>query len=761
MRNALVDRERLKTAAMHEEMSRVVRWRRRDTVFLLAAVVWAFAAAFPSLYIGRPIPYVVGSIANADAYSRIDFTWHDLAAEAQAVRNLESSYARRYAETPISEWSASAHDAIDRLLAAAAAAGSAADVADAARELDIPLEAGEDDALFRGASVAKNDPNHYLVRPMVEVLERDIFPRGILGGDRFDAERGRTIQIIRSGTPHLALVGGERGPASSGQVGALLERRLRERFSVWLPDDFKTALARIVLTRLKPTLSYDQAGSGAELAERRSELLTRVPLVKKDDRLVSRGEVITIDKMGKLREEELAFRASQGWRLPVARLVGNVVLFLALALAMALYFKVAEGRDAGIRRRFFVGSLLCLLTVYIGYFLIWTGLPGTMLPIGVVAGVAALGMTMRTSIFLTAVASLISLVIFDGRPDLMVGYLTAGWFFVYMAARVRWRGLLLLMALLSGLIGSVAFIAWNFTRGDVRALFELDSSLLLLAEGGMFPLVGVLGLVANWFVSGLVVLMLLPWVERLFGVTTRIRLQDFADLDHPLLKRLIVEAPGTYHHSSVVGTLAEAAAEAVGGDGLRARIGAMFHDIGKLVKPEYFSENEAGVSRHDLLGPHMSALVIVNHVKDGAEIAKSYRLPASVVDMIQQHHGTGVMKFFHHKAVAQAPEGVEISRDAFTYPGPRPQTPEAAVVMLADAVEAAVRSLDGPSPEHIRKLVSSLSRERLLDGQFEESGLSMGQLARVEDVVIRLLLSMYHGRVKYPDAPAGNGGKKR
>jgi putative nucleotidyltransferase with HDIG domain len=761
MRNALVDRERLKTAAVHDEISRFVRWRRRDALFLLFAAVWAVAAAFPSLYIGRPLPYVVGSIANADIHSRVDFNWRDAAAEDQALRNLESGYARRYLEEPLAEWSAASRETFDKLLAAAAAAGDGAAVAAAAAELNLQLRDGDAAVLFRGASIAKNDPDHYLVRPLVTVLERDVFPRGVLDAARFEMERGRTIQIIRDGRPQLALVGGERGPVSLDQTGELLKRRIRDRLSALLPDDFKDLLAGIARTRLRPSLSYDRGGSEVELAERRSELLSRALQVRRDDLLIARGETMSIDKMGKLNAEERVFRAAQGWRLPFARFIGNLVLFSALALSLTLYFRIAESGGRGVRRRFFAGTLLCLLAVHIGYLLVWMGLPGTMLPIGLIAGVTALGMNARTAFFLTALASLAGLIIFDGRADLLVGFLAAGWLFVYTAPRLRRRGLLLFMALLSGLLGSVAFSAWNFTRGDLQTLFSLGSSPTPLSEGGAFPLVGALALAVNWFGCGLLLLLFLPWIERLFRVTTRIRLQDYAGLDHPLLKRLIVEAPGTYSHSSLVGMLAETAAGAVGGDGLKARIGAMFHDIGKLVKPEYFSENESGVSRHDLLSPHMSALVIVNHVKDGAEIARSHHLPESVVDAILQHHGTGVMRFFYHKAVTQAPPGTEITRDAFTYPGPRPQTVEAAVIMLADAVEAAVRSLDAPSPEHIRKLVSTLARERLLDGQFEESGLTMGQLARVGEVLVRMLLSMYHGRVKYPDEPAGKGGGKR
>ena len=220
-------------------------------------------------------------------------------------------------------------------------------------------------------------------------------------------------------------------------------------------------------------------------------------------------------------------------------------------------------------------------------------------------------------------------------------------------------------------------------------------------------------------------------------------------------------SPGTYTHSMTVATLAEPAAEAIGASPLLVRVGSYFHDIGKMLKPHYFIENQAGENRHDELEPALSALVIIGHVKDGVALAEQYGLPPSIIDFIRQHHGTTLVEYFYRRALREqeeagnAPEpreGVPHPLEAtFRYPGPKPQTREAAVVMLADAVESASRALAGPTPGSIRKLVRELMMKRLLDGQFEESGLTLTELHRVEEALCKGLTALYHNRIKYPE----------
>ncbi len=760
LRKALADKERLKTLAYRENLAHVRTRRVHDRVYYTTAILWALLAALPSLFIGRAIPYVVGLTVSHDVQSRTEFSWHDSIAESVALRNLESGFARRYREVPLATWAEEVHGPVDQFLTRAANSDNPDMVRDAATTLGLSLTEDQVNAFWRGAGFAKNDPYHYLVSPMTEILDNEIFPQGILPKERFEVERGRTIQISRGDSSHTAMVGGERGPLTPEQVGPLLERRFRVKLSGWIPPELKTALVDVIQKRMRPNLVYDEAVSKTAYEERRDELLSRVQTVHKNDIIVSRGSLVTLDKLAMLREEERVFRESQGWRFPATRFVGNFLLFLAVAFAMVIYFKAAESRHLRVIRRYLATALLGLFLVFIGYVLSYLGLPGTMLPIGLAVGVAALGMNTRTAMFLASVASLYGLILYEGRSDLMIGHLAAGLFFVNAAPRCRYRLSLVFVSFVAGLVGAVAFVAWNFARGDLQGLLDLTTVSQAL-DDSMSSMISAAALVLNWVMCGFIILILLPLIEGFFGVTTRIHMQDLIAQEHPILRRLIIEAPGTYHHCSLVSTLAEAAANAIGADGLKARIGGMFHDIGKLLKPEYFTENEFGVSRHESMNPNMSALLIINHVRDGAEMARSFGLPNIVVDMIQQHHGDSMMKYFYHKAVTQAPPGAVVAREPFLYPGPKPQTPEAGVLMIADSVEAAVRSLDEPSPKYLRNLLDNIVRDRLVEGEFEDSGLSMRQLAQVKDVLYRMLVSMYHTRVKYPGQEKEAKGRKR
>ncbi|MBA3315682.1 MAG: HDIG domain-containing protein [Planctomycetaceae bacterium] len=259
-------------------------------------------------------------------------------------------------------------------------------------------------------------------------------------------------------------------------------------------------------------------------------------------------------------------------------------------------------------------------------------------------------------------------------------------------------------------------------------------------------------LVASYLVAGS-----LPFVENLFGVVTDISLLEMTDVSHPLLQELVRRAPGTYNHSMAVATIGETAADAIGANGLLVRVGAYFHDVGKMLKPHYFVENmtEGQQSRHDQLAPAMSTLIIIGHVKDGVDLAREHNLPRRVIDFVEQHHGTTLVEYFYREATRLADATLDHKADAeesaFRYPGPKPRSKETGVIMLADAVESASRTLTEPTPKRIESLVRGISLKRLLDGQFDESGLTLNEIRRVEDSLIKSLIGIYHGRIKYPD----------
>lgn len=257
--------------------------------------------------------------------------------------------------------------------------------------------------------------------------------------------------------------------------------------------------------------------------------------------------------------------------------------------------------------------------------------------------------------------------------------------------------------------------------------------------------------------AGVAMTALLPFLERFFDFHTDISLLELGVPTHPLLRELLQQAPGTYNHSINVASLAETAAIAIGANGVLVRVGAYFHDIGKICKPEYFIENQNhGENKHNHLEPTVSTLVIVGHVKDGAELARKYRLPNSIIDFILQHHGTTLVEYFYRVAKSEEdPETSVVQEAEFRYPGPKPQTREAAVMMLADAVESCSRSLQDPAPKRLERIVEEMTQKRLADGQFDECGLTLKELHIVKESLVKSLNAMYHGRIKYPGQAAG------
>jgi cyclic-di-AMP phosphodiesterase PgpH len=242
-------------------------------------------------------------------------------------------------------------------------------------------------------------------------------------------------------------------------------------------------------------------------------------------------------------------------------------------------------------------------------------------------------------------------------------------------------------------------------------------------------------------------------LERPFRVTTHLTLLELSDPNKPLLKRLAMEAPGTYAHSIIVGNLAEAAAEAIGADALFARVASYYHDIGKMIRPQFFVENQQRENVHNRMTPSLSRLVVTSHVKDGVELAEQYRLPAPIIDIIKEHHGTCLIKYFYHQATVTAGEEAGPALEyQFRYDGPRPRTKESGIIMIADAAEAASRTLEKPTPGRLRELIERIARDRLADGQLDDCEVTFKDLEKIIASITRSLAGMLHGRIDYPDA---------
>jgi len=288
------------------------------------------------------------------------------------------------------------------------------------------------------------------------------------------------------------------------------------------------------------------------------------------------------------------------------------------------------------------------------------------------------------------------------------------------------------------LYGAVVYVVGSYVLETLRFA---DTPIVIASAGYGF---------LNAVAGAVVAVGILPIFESLLGFTTDLTLLELSNLNHPLLRRLTLEAPGTYHHSIVIGNLAEAAAEAIGANALLARVGAYFHDIGKMEKPEYFVENQRHIkSKHEKLPPSMSALILESHVKRGRELALQHDLPDAVIDFIEQHHGTTTMSFFFHKAQRQI-QAEPVSEEEFRYPGPKPQTRETAIVMLADSVEAVSRTLEDPKPGRLLTAIKKVIEAKFTAGQLEECDLTLKDLHKIEESFLKILLGVFHSRIDYP-----------
>jgi putative nucleotidyltransferase with HDIG domain len=310
---------------------------------------------------------------------------------------------------------------------------------------------------------------------------------------------------------------------------------------------------------------------------------------------------------------------------------------------------------------------------------------------------------------------------------------------VIFSSKVRSAQQVARSGLLVGLIQVVVILFLGVLLGWDRPI------LVISAVSGFFS-----GIIAAIFGLGV-----LPYMESFFSRISNLRLVELAAVNHPLLQKMSIEAPGTYHHSLIMASLAEAAAQSIGANGLLCRVGAYYHDIGKMVKPEYFVENQGALGNpHDPLPPNLSNLVIQSHVKEGVAMARQYNLDKAVIDFIVMHHGTSRIEYFYRRAIEQTPETEELNEDDYRYPGPKPYSKETAILMMADSVEATVRTLADPTHQRIQDQVQKIINGKISDGQMEEVPLTLSDIHKIEESFINTLTGIYHSRIKYPDPPS-------
>jgi hypothetical protein len=462
-----------------------------------------------------------------------------------------------------------------------------------------------------------------------------------------------------------------------------------------------------------------------------------VGFVQKDELLVDANQRVTHDALLKLRSLRNLEEARRGRRDFLYPPLARMLLMLLFIAVFASYLRMEL---PGVYRENAMLAMFTLLTVVVMTVteaLVSTlGLSEFTVPLALAPLVVASLLEKRPALVFTLVLAVTITAVGELHAPFAPVAALSGVTAVYSVSRLRHRWHFARATLVIAVVTIAAILAWDLARSMTFSTLLRD-----VMWGGL-----------SSFLSVSLAFLLLPPVEHLFGLTSDITLLELSDLNRPLLKRMQLEVPGTYHHSMVVGSLAEAAAEALGANSLLARVSAYYHDIGKLAKPEYFAENEpvSSRSRHEKLAPSMSALVVKSHIPEGLELARRERLPRAVQNAIPEHHGTMVMAFFYVKAQELDPN---VRREDYCYPGPKPRSRETAILMLADGVEGASRALAEPTPSRIRGLVTRIIDERVQEGQLDQCGLTLQDLAKIREAFIPVLTAIFHVRAPYPEDP--------
>ena len=498
-----------------------------------------------------------------------------------------------------------------------------------------------------------------------------------------------------------------------------------------LAPEWNAAVTAVVSKAISPNLALDLARVERAAAEEADRV--QPVYVFKGQNIIRRGDVADADQIAILEDLGLlgAGRNVMGW-FSVAGLVGMGMLYVG---AYGRSFTRRVPLDARVLALVAIACAVVLLAAGLLTSLVQAQLAAQLVPTAFATMVVSALVSLEVALTLNIPLSVLVGIVLGGNAFPMLVSLAAGAAGAYSVSGLKDR---------VSMTRAVAYIGVAMSLASVLyGLVTRDGEVMTVWYAGW----------ANGIISTVMTLGSLPFFEALFGMTSPMRLLELSNPSHPLLKRLLIEAPGTYHHSILVANLAETAAQAVGADALLVRVGALYHDVGKLKRPYFFVENQfAQGNPHDKISPALSTLVITSHAKDGVDLARAHRLPPAVVDIIRQHHGTGLVSYFYHRATTESKDSA-VDEEDFRYPGPVPQTTEAAIVMLADAVEAAVRSLSDTSPWQIKNAVRKVIWGKLNDGQLDQCNLTLRDLNSIQNAFLEVLSGVYHERVEYPDLP--------
>ena len=581
-------------------------------------------------------------------------------------------------------------------------------------------------------------------------LVTDVFKRGVVGNLSVlmsQAQKGIVLQSIsnQEETPVNDL---SRFYDIKGAVKRIKDSK-DELIKEGVPKETADLAIELSTSLIKPNVTFNKR----ETEERRDLARQAVKdfyyQIKRGEMIIREGERVESDDLLKLTAVNKAFED----RNILGRIPGMTILmgtlFSIIYITGFMKFKPL-GRD----KKHLIFTSATLLGVFIftwvfnflseevarGFYYFTTRALLFALPITFGAILVTIFQGMNMAVIFSFLISILASLVMDGNVEFLIYFFTGSIFASYLVREYRERGILIKIGLKIGLLNILICLAIESMYG---ALFTFEALISVIS--------GFLG----GILAGVISTGIIPLVEMAFGFTTDIKLLELANLDQPLLRNLMVQAPGTYHHSVIVSNMVEATAKAINANPLLAKVAAYYHDIGKMKKPLYFIENQmGGENRHEKLAPSMSSLVLISHVKDGVELAKQHKLGQEIIDIIQQHQGKGLITYFYQKAKDQAmcsSKGIDIKEDDFRYPGPKPQTKEAGLVMLADMIEAASRALPDPTPARVNGIVQKIINKVFSDGQLDDCELTLKDLHEIAKSFNKTLGGIYHQRVEYPE----------
>ncbi len=590
--------------------------------------------------------------------------------------------------------------------------------------------------------------NHGLEQALLDVVNQ-VYRARIIDDKRAlekRAERGFAVRNLVSGTERTFGLTDLVGTVDlRSELDPAVRARLMEHEAVsrrWIKP-----LAQLLSDNLEPNLVFSRAETAARVENVAARVIPRSQVFRRGQVLIRRGDTVsptvarTLRVLNSQRQDLGLYTRTAGiallttlmilgwWRIPtrfsgIDSATNRSLVFLLLVLFLGLDRLVLFVATAVSQHS--QDSVLASASA-----LHWL-LPNAAGPLTVLL---LLG-PQAAILFAVCMAMMVGILL-GGDFAFVVYALVCGLLGVFVAQQIKDRTGLTRVGTLVGLGGVLVLAILEVFTGFPNSFRAVATSAVWAFLAGPLAVA--------------VVTFILPHLERLFGVTTDLRLLELSNQNLPLLKRLSLQAPGTYQHSLAVGNLAEVGADAVGANSLLLRVCAYYHDVGKLVKPEYFVENQRGVNPHDSLSPSMSVLVIKSHVKEGLEMARKEKLPLPIRQAIATHHGTKMIRYFFTKAQALAGvDGGEVREGNFRYPGPKPHTKELGILLLADAVEAAARTIDSPSPSKIQAMISRIFADTLEDGQLDDSALTFSELDKIAQAFMWVLTNMYHHRIDYP-----------